>query len=198
MSTATEKVNLRREVIAKLLVMEKSVHAHASRNICRRLAPLATSGQRVLAFWPLPSEPDISPLLEDWLHNGITVCLPHVKGNTLQPLAVSNFQQLLDSGLGFRTPDPGCCEAVAPGSLDLVLVPGVAFSQCGERLGRGGGYYDRFLGLLPPATPRVALAFDLQVYPSVPTEAHDLPVGSILTNSMKHDGQQQFKPTSGH
>jgi 5-formyltetrahydrofolate cyclo-ligase len=186
LSTATKKADLRREVIPKLLAMEKPVHAHASREICRRLAPLATSGQRVLAFWPLPSEPDISPLLKDWLRNGIIVCLPLVKGNTLQPLAVSNFQQLLDSALGVRTPDPECCEAVTPGNLDLVLVPGLAFSQCGDRLGRGGGYYDRFLGLLAPSTPRVALAFDLQLYPSVPTEAHDLPVGSILTESMQH------------
>ncbi len=186
MSTATEKSDLRRKVIPRLLAMEKPVHAHASREICRRLAPLATSGQRVLAFWPLPSEPNISPLLEDWLGNGIIVCLPLIKGHTLEALTVNNFQQLLDSTLGVSTPDPECCEVVAPGSLDLVLVPGLAFSQCGDRLGRGGGYYDRCLGRLPPSTPKVALAFDLQVYPSIPTEAHDLPVGSILTESMRH------------
>lgn len=169
--------------------MEKPVREQASLEICRRLFPLATCGQRVLAFWPLSSEPNIAPLLEDWLNNGIIVCLPLIKGDALKPLAVNDFQDLLDSALGVRMPDPKCCEAVAPGSLDLVLVPGLAFSLCGNRLGRGGGYYDRFLGQLPPSTPSLALAFDLQLYPSIPTESHDLPVGSILTESMTYNNK---------
>ena len=169
--------------------MEKPVREQASREICRRLFPLATSGQRVLAFWPLSSEPDIAPLLEEWLNNGIIVCLPLIEGNALKPLAVNDFQDLLDSTLGVGMPDPQRCEAVAPASLDLVFIPGLAFSQCGDRLGRGGGYYDRFLDQLPPSTPRIALAFDLQLYPSVPTESHDLPVGAILTESMTYDSK---------
>ena len=110
--------------------MEKPVREQASREICRRLFPLATSGQRILAFWPLSSEPDIAPLLEDWLNNGIIVCLPLIKDNALTPLAVNDFQGLLDPAFGVCMPNPQRCEEVVDGrkvpatSLPLYPAPG--------------------------------------------------------------------------
>ena len=64
-----------------------------------------------------------------------------------------------------------------------MLVPGVAFDAAGRRLGYGGGYYDRLLALMPPATPRVAGAFDVQLVPVVPAAPHDLVVDTLATES---------------
>ncbi|MCX5706588.1 MAG: 5-formyltetrahydrofolate cyclo-ligase, partial [Candidatus Omnitrophica bacterium] len=58
--------------------------------------------------------------------------------------------------------------------------PGLAFDKKGNRLGRGKGYYDRFLKKIPKDTPSIGLAFDLQILPSVPTSSHDVSVSKVL------------------
>ncbi|WP_443873261.1 5-formyltetrahydrofolate cyclo-ligase [Mitsuokella multacida] len=69
--------------------------------------------------------------------------------------------------------------------VDFVVVPGAAFSPEGDRLGLGGGYYDRYLAEKAPQAYRTALTFDGQVVPSVPMEAHDARVNLILTETRR-------------
>jgi len=64
--------------------------------------------------------------------------------------------------------------------IDAVVVPGLAFDRSNNRLGRGAGYYDRFLSALPKTTTTVGLAFDFQLTESLPTEAHDMPLQQII------------------
>jgi len=72
---------------------------------------------------------------------------------------------------------------VRPSDIDLVIVPGVAFDADKNRLGRGGGYYDRFLSTLPAATPTIGLAFDFQFIPAVPHHAgRDIAVSRVIVN----------------
>jgi 5-formyltetrahydrofolate cyclo-ligase len=66
--------------------------------------------------------------------------------------------------------------------LDLIIVPGLAFDKSGNRLGRGKGYYDRFLSKLPSDTQSVGLAFDFQILPFVPTTEHDVSVTRVISN----------------
>lgn len=70
---------------------------------------------------------------------------------------------------------------VSPQDLDLILVPGLAFDQNLNRLGRGAGYYDRFFEKVRPETVLAALAFDVQIFDTVPTEPHDRSMNYILT-----------------
>ena len=65
-------------------------------------------------------------------------------------------------------------------TIDLIIVPGIAFDRCGSRLGRGKGYYDRFLKSVPQTTPRIGLAFDFQILPSLLTKPHDLGVDKTI------------------
>ena len=97
--------------------------------------------------------------------------------------AASAAVQSVDAGLiagrhGIREPAADV-SAVPPGEIDLVLVPGLAFDEAGRRLGRGAGYYDRFLAPLSVAT--VGVAFELQLVPEVPAGSGDVPVGAIVT-----------------
>lgn len=75
---------------------------------------------------------------------------------------------------------------VAPGveakELDVVIVPGLVFDEKNNRLGRGKGFYDRFLSTLDPRVRKVGLAFSFQVVPSIPTESHDVPMDLVLTD----------------
>ncbi|OGR20235.1 MAG: 5-formyltetrahydrofolate cyclo-ligase, partial [Deltaproteobacteria bacterium RIFOXYB2_FULL_66_7] len=76
---------------------------------------------------------------------------------------------------------------------DIIVVPGLAFDRRGNRLGRGFGYYDRFLESVPESVPRVGLAFADQRIPEVPVEAWDVPVHALVTE----EGVIRFVNASG-
>jgi 5-formyltetrahydrofolate cyclo-ligase len=78
-------------------------------------------------------------------------------------------------------PNPERCAAVAVGTLDFVLVPGLGFDARGGRLGNGGGFYDRLLAAMPATAARVAAAFSAQLVETVPMGTHDQYVDLIVT-----------------
>ncbi len=80
---------------------------------------------------------------------------------------------------GLRSPAPPVVE-LDPASLDVVLVPGVAFARDGRRLGRGGGYYDRFLAALPSTVHLIGICHSRQVRDDLPSEAHDVRVHEVM------------------
>ncbi|HWA97515.1 MAG TPA: 5-formyltetrahydrofolate cyclo-ligase [Pirellulales bacterium] len=73
--------------------------------------------------------------------------------------------------------------------LDLVMVPGVAFDRRGARMGHGKGYYDKLLENARSDTPLVALAFECQLFPEIPTQDHDVFMDKIITESAIYEGQ---------
>ena len=85
---------------------------------------------------------------------------------------------------------------VAPEDLDLVLVPGVAFDPTGARMGHGFGYYDKLLEHTRPGTPLIALAFDCQIFPEIPTAPHDIFMDKIVTESTIHTGRGRVEATT--
>ena len=80
---------------------------------------------------------------------------------------------------GIREPGPDA-PPVAPEDVDAWLVPGLAFTASGRRLGYGGGYYDRFLAAAKPSALSIAVAYPFQLLDSLPAEEHDRPVGEVL------------------
>jgi 5-formyltetrahydrofolate cyclo-ligase len=79
---------------------------------------------------------------------------------------------------------------VAPGDLDLIMVPGVAFDKSGGRMGHGFGYYDKLLQHARADAPLVALAFECQLFPEIPTQAHDIFMDKIITEKTIYVGQR--------
>ena len=73
--------------------------------------------------------------------------------------------------------------------LDLVMVPGVAFDATGARMGHGKGYYDKLLEHARPDAPLVALAFECQLFPEIPTQAHDIFMDKIITERTIYEGR---------
>ncbi|MCY2968201.1 MAG: 5-formyltetrahydrofolate cyclo-ligase [Planctomycetota bacterium] len=74
-------------------------------------------------------------------------------------------------------------------SLDIVMVPGVAFTREGARMGHGKGYYDKLLEHARPDAPLVALAFECQLFPEIPTQAHDVFMDKIITEKAVYTGK---------
>ena len=83
---------------------------------------------------------------------------------------------------GIQQPKSNRATVIAPEVLDLVVVPGVAFDRSGHRLGRGAGFYDRFLADLPRDIPTVGLAFDFQIVSNLPLQEHDIPLSFVISN----------------
>ena len=78
--------------------------------------------------------------------------------------------------------EPIGTECLAPRELDFVLVPGLGFGEHGERIGRGAGFYDRFLASLPPTTVTCGYAFEQQVIGGIPMTPHDTPIQLLVTD----------------
>ena len=99
------------------------------------------------------------------------------------PTLVKEIDSLSEGPYGIKQPIYSHEQAVDARELDLVIVPGIAFDKLHNRLGRGAGYYDRFLAALPEDTPSFGLAFDFQLVDRLPhLEAHDMSLTDVISN----------------
>ena len=144
-----------------------------SHRLCQQLlsSPQWQSASLVLLYHSLPNEVDTSLLLQQAYSEGKQILLPKVVGDILE-LYLYEPSQLVVGSYGIMEPTglPFPVERYA--EIGLAIIPGLAFSQRGERLGRGKGYYDRLLPLLPNAY-KLGICFPYQYLPSVPVEEHD-------------------------
>lgn len=116
----------------------------------------------------------------------VPIAIPYLLENDLEPILVHSEAELAPrQPYGIREPLAELCNL--PGrisgikSLQLIIIPGLAFDEQGRRLGRGKGFYDRFLARLFPQTLLIALAREAQIVPKVPTEPHDKSVDFVVT-----------------
>ena len=173
------KDELRLEMKQRLRALNPRARALASEKICRVIAEddAWKSARLVAAFLPLSAEPRITPLWER--ADAPAICIPRVRGPRceLVPLPEAHADWRLDGAEFDALP------AIDVVSVDLILVPGLAFTADGFRLGRGGGYYDRLLARLAPHTRTIGVCFATQLVTALPTEAHDQCVQRVVTES---------------
>ncbi|MFA7642947.1 MAG: 5-formyltetrahydrofolate cyclo-ligase [Sphaerochaetaceae bacterium] len=193
MTIREEKASLRRVMRERLLsfgVDERQVGSEAlAANVAASDAYRTCTA--VLAFVSLPSEPDLRLLLDRAITEGKRVGLPVCRSDgTLRFHEVGPAWQehMMKNRWGIAEPDPVSCPPV---QLDgqgnsLVLVPGLAFSpRCG-RLGRGKGFYDRFLAGKPAGMISIGVCFDFQIVADLPTEIHDVKLDAVITPSVRY------------
>jgi 5-formyltetrahydrofolate cyclo-ligase len=194
---AREKDELRRTMRGKLREMPPEQRAKASGRIVAQLMGKEgwfPPGGVVAMFGGLKSEPDLLPLLPWLLGRGTEVAFFAVaEDGTMAPYRVSHQQDLVNGVLGILEPrrDKGAQLRVA--DLDVILVPGLAFSTTdGARLGRGRGHYDRVLSSSECRARTVGVGLGLQMVSHVPREAHDV----LLHALVSEDGWREFTPRS--
>jgi 5-formyltetrahydrofolate cyclo-ligase len=168
--------------------------SEAARELALRLtaAPEVRRAATVAAYIAVGSEPGTAPLLHALVAAGKRIVLPVLlPDGDLDWAAYAGDQDLAPARFGLLEPvgSPLGVEAVA--TADAVLVPGLAVSARGERLGRGGGSYDRALGRVPVGTFTCVLLYDGEVGIDVPVEPHDRPVTAAASPS----GIVRFAPT---
>jgi 5-formyltetrahydrofolate cyclo-ligase len=137
------------------------------------------SSRRIALYHALPDEVQTVSLLERW-HKSKQLLLPVVIGNELVMSPYASESELLPGSFGIMEPQ-GELPPDEPPSLDLIIVPGVAFDRDKSRLGRGKGFYDRLLADLD--VPTIGLCFDFQLFTQIPTDAHDCRMSYVITES---------------
>lgn len=181
-----DKPTLRQFMRERLRAMEEVTRSAASVRIAAHLKQLAATwpaGVIVALFGGLKNEPDLVTHLLPALHaQGVRTCFFQIEHQALQPREVRSMEDLHRGQMNVWEPDPQCPH-IDIAALDIILVPGLAFTRGGKRLGRGGGYYDRLLAHPHCRARRIAVAFDVQIVDHITVELHDQHIHQIITES---------------
>lgn len=174
---------LRAKARLRLSAMSAAQASEASRSICERLTGIVT--YPAMVFLSLPGEPDLMGLIEGALAKGLVVCAPRTnwRQRTMEAARIVSLASDIVVGRhSVREPRPEA-PVVAVEELSAVLVPGLGFDRMGGRLGRSGGFYDRFLGQAGLRARRIGVAFDAGILDRVPMDPWDMPMDLIVTES---------------
>ena len=185
MSTVTDAKKALRHVTRGVRdALESSWQQLASGKICRKLeAEVPENILWILSYFPFGSEVNVRAFNSAMSERGVNLLLPKVNKATgkLDLYKVTSLEKDLKLGVwGIQEPDPNRCEMVDVSVVEWVTVPGLAFNRQGDRLGYGGGYYDKLLAIMPKAI-RVGVAFSTQISSDIPLEHHDLRVDMLIT-----------------
>ena len=177
MATADKKM-LRREVRARLAVLDAADKGMRSAAICEEVKKhLAVSEARVVAlFSPLGYEPDVWPLVES-LSAMVSVVLPRVEGDVMNFYCYDRNSMAIGS---FGINEPQNSLPVAPYEIDAVVVPGLAFTESGARMGRGKGYYDKYMSNGDFSALKIGVCYKEQIVPEIPLEEHDVMMDVVI------------------
>jgi 5-formyltetrahydrofolate cyclo-ligase len=166
-----------------------------SRTICERLVSLPeyVRARTVMYYVDVRSEVRTRHYLPTALGHDKRIVVPYcVEGElelfhltTTAELAVGMYK-ILEPLPELRSLPP---KRVGAADLDLIVVPGVAFDRDGGRMGHGFGYYDKLLRHARPDAPLVALAFECQLFPQIPMQAHDIFMDLVVTESAVYRGK---------
>ena len=191
--TKNIKAVLRKEMKERLKGLPEGRKRELDEALCRQLLSLPefSAPRTVYAYASLSWEPDTWEILKALLSRGFRLALPRVEGREMRFFFVPDLKELSQSSM--KIWEPKADAVPADDSEALVLVPGMAFSRDGARLGKGGGFYDRFLAA-EPDHKTIALAYGFQLMEQIPTGVYDRPVDQIVTENERifpRDGEKK-------
>jgi 5-formyltetrahydrofolate cyclo-ligase len=181
-----QKNDLRNQMRAMLAKITPEQRHARSLDVCHQLqdTPEFRRAETIMLFLSMEQEVETSTLVLQAWKEGKTVALPRVRWaeREIEPVAIKSLETSANpAAQGLRDPVGGTPISLA--RIDLVAVPGLAFDRRGYRLGRGKGFYDRFLSQKDFQGQRIALCFQEQLLDSLlPVEPHDVPMNMIVTD----------------
>lgn len=175
---------MRQEIHLYLNSLDNKTICELSRQTSRNLISQKQwkeAGQ-ILTFLSFGKEFETRFLIESALNEGKKVAVPRIRGREMTFHYLKSMDDKLETNRwGIREPLPDS-EVWSPGEdMSLLTAPGLAFGPGGERLGRGGGFYDRFLSIHGRELTTVGLCFEEQIREEIPREEHDILLGGICT-----------------
>jgi 5-formyltetrahydrofolate cyclo-ligase len=181
--TRQDKADLRARLLAAragLAAEERRDAGRLIRDVLLELPALQMAGT-VAAYYSVGTEPDTRGLVFALHKRGTYVLLPLLRPDgDLDWASYEGPDSLVPGPRGLREPGESPRGADAVARADVVLAPALAVDQAGNRLGRGGGSYDRALARVGPLIPVIALLYDDEFLGHVPAEPHDTPVRAVV------------------
>lgn len=179
-ATNEAKAVVRRVMLARRAVLSvESVVAWSQAILDHALAlPDLEEARSAFVYVSIEREVDTRPLIAALLDRDVTVAVPFIAGpGVIEAHCIASLDELMPGRYGIPAPRHPHPLTDAP---DVCLAPAVALTEQCQRLGMGGGYYDRYLASHRPGVT-IALAYEMQVVPHIPTETVDRPVDTIVT-----------------
>jgi 5-formyltetrahydrofolate cyclo-ligase len=179
------KREFRQELRRRLAELSPEDVQQRSAAACQRLCeqPEYQSAEIVMIFLSTTSEVDTAPLAQHAWSQLKSVIAPRVswEQRRMLPIEIKSLTSDIQAGtLGIRQPLDGMPVPVS--DIDLVVVPGLGFDMAGNRLGRGRGFYDRFLAHRDFRGLACGLAFEIQAIPEVPVDDNDIVMDMLVTD----------------
>ncbi|MEH7016543.1 MULTISPECIES: 5-formyltetrahydrofolate cyclo-ligase [Bacillus] len=178
-----EKKRLRKEILQRMNALSEEQYTTLSEKIADSLYKQREwiAAQTIGITLSMEREVNTYAIIEKAWEEGKAIVVPKCnrETRTMTFRQITNFEQLETVYMNLREPDPSITEEVSAEEIDLLLVPGVAFTRKGERVGYGGGYYDRYLVNYKGKT--LSLVFDFQIVSHIPVEPFDKAVEKIIT-----------------
>ncbi len=173
-----DKNSLRRLVRQLKACMTEDERQHQSGNIFAQIERQNSfrNANIICAYWPLADEVDTRQFINKW-YTIKQIYLPVVVGNNLIFKQYTGQQSMVEGVFGIM--EPTGSELTDLSTVNLVIVPGVAFDAAGNRMGRGRGFYDRLLNSLSADT--IGVAFSCQMFAHIPTDDNDVPLKHVVS-----------------
>ncbi len=177
-----EKKKLRRKILDERRALTEEAIKERSGKICDRFLalPILSEASKVCIYMPINNEVDVSLMTDRLRSLGKTLYIPKVGGSSMHFHLYEPDTALSPGSFGILEP---CDSPMLSADADtLIVMPGACFSEGRDRIGYGGGYYDRYIKKHPDVLT-VAVAYDLQVLPEIPSAGHDQKPMILLTET---------------
>ena len=182
-----EKHGIRERILTLLRKQKEADKLQKSLIILKKLFALEAfdNAKTVLFYASFDGEVETFEMMAQAKKMKKSVALPIIlmREEKIIPVLIDNFVEEIEIGpYGIQQPRYDHDKMLNIQGIDAVIIPGVAYDKKKYRLGRGKGFYDRFLNDLSKETPTIGLGFDFQVIDDIPHEEHDVPVDYVITN----------------
>ena len=186
MDPTTCKSEMRRQMRARRRALPPEERLRASSTICRKLIgddAFAAAAGALAVYIASPEEIDLADFIREMLVRGVTVVSPRWNGETYELAKIKSLERGSLRLGPMNILEPSEADVVEPSAIGTWIVPGLAFTKNGKRLGYGGGWYDRLLAASAEGSLKVGVAHEFQIVEDIPVEPHDIPMDRIFTNA---------------
>jgi len=185
LQTSVRNMERKKEIRKRLLTVRKEFPGEALLEQSQILAekvlchPVYAGCRKLFSYVSFRNEADTTAIIQAAFVSGKRVAVPRVNGKEMDFFEIQSMEELQTGSFGILEPKESA-KMVFPEEGDLMLVPGAAFDPEGNRIGYGGGYYDRYLAKYPELYT-IGLAYDFQMLEDLPSEEFDLKLKEVIS-----------------